>query len=484
MHNTSFATVLFLLICSCVSKPDAPCRGDEDGDGYLPEQCATTLAIDCDDQEESVHPGAVDTCGNDIDEACVGRDLACSLSISGNTSRRTDTGLVVENGAMRMEFGTSGANSNPAPIHLSTVGGSGENLLYQGPMDEKLIGVLHFISTDTDNFASWNASGSPVPWDDSWVEENGPVVVRLRIPWEGANDNGDNNGIVGLLSGSSVYTLYPDGRVFRSEEFSPTTAAQTDDTYVVAYVALDGVTAINRLLSDQGQTSVSVSLNDSFPNRVGDPFYPEFGTTSNVDDLGYLCAYHTETKDRVGWSYKVTDNGQQRAGPRGSASALSDEERQVALQYDWVRAGTVDDTQYTGIFLLQVGTIDEGQQVNPCQTVAQQASAFNFPARISSTPPAVFHEDGGYYELAGANQSLQWTISQTTDQTLLTSVYQLSGLDLTHMPTIHLRRNNEQSTLVNGQDYLLQPSAQQSGTWWLYIARPLFAGDQLTMTAP
>ena len=44
---------------------------DNDGDGY------TTMSGDCNDNDASVHPGAVETCGDGIDQDCNGKDQIC-----------------------------------------------------------------------------------------------------------------------------------------------------------------------------------------------------------------------------------------------------------------------------------------------------------------------------------------------------------------------------------------------------------------------
>ncbi|MFH0868699.1 MAG: putative metal-binding motif-containing protein, partial [archaeon] len=55
---------------------------DADIDGYSPDgdYCG---AIDCNDADSTIHPGATDTCGNSIDEDCSGADLACSVTPPG-----------------------------------------------------------------------------------------------------------------------------------------------------------------------------------------------------------------------------------------------------------------------------------------------------------------------------------------------------------------------------------------------------------------
>jgi uncharacterized protein (TIGR03382 family) len=52
---------------------------DEDGDGYVPEVCG---GDDCDDSQAGIHPGAVETCDDDIDQDCNGLDLECDCADS------------------------------------------------------------------------------------------------------------------------------------------------------------------------------------------------------------------------------------------------------------------------------------------------------------------------------------------------------------------------------------------------------------------
>ncbi|MBI5550264.1 MAG: putative metal-binding motif-containing protein [Desulfobacterales bacterium] len=67
----------------------APCYLDEDGDGYgdvakmvqsntPPANCLKDKT-DCNDDDEAVHPGAAEVCGDAIDQDCSGADLTCPV---------------------------------------------------------------------------------------------------------------------------------------------------------------------------------------------------------------------------------------------------------------------------------------------------------------------------------------------------------------------------------------------------------------------
>jgi hypothetical protein len=61
---------------ACISMPVGvddlcPAPPDADGDG-------ATADVDCNDGDATVHPGATDTCGDGIDQDCVGGDASCT----------------------------------------------------------------------------------------------------------------------------------------------------------------------------------------------------------------------------------------------------------------------------------------------------------------------------------------------------------------------------------------------------------------------
>jgi hypothetical protein len=62
---------------------------DQDGDGFFDgnvPDCAATYAatdLDCDDGEATVHPGAAEVCGDDLDNDCDGTDEGACASYTG-----------------------------------------------------------------------------------------------------------------------------------------------------------------------------------------------------------------------------------------------------------------------------------------------------------------------------------------------------------------------------------------------------------------
>ncbi|MCK5321219.1 hypothetical protein KAJ38_01450, partial [Candidatus Pacearchaeota archaeon] len=69
---------------------------DSDGDGYNVSQTGCGIA-DCNDSNPSIYPGAIEICGNGVDEDCDGSDLSCnaSLTISDITATPSSTSATV-----------------------------------------------------------------------------------------------------------------------------------------------------------------------------------------------------------------------------------------------------------------------------------------------------------------------------------------------------------------------------------------------------
>lgn len=100
---------------SMAAGADAVCTlpPDADGDGSRAD-------TDCDDARVSVHPGAVETCGDGVDQDCSGSDLACGAGGSGGASS-------VAGGGGQPAGGSAGAASSAGAGGFAMAGGGGAN---------------------------------------------------------------------------------------------------------------------------------------------------------------------------------------------------------------------------------------------------------------------------------------------------------------------------------------------------------------------
>lgn len=73
----------------CDGEIDENCPVDADGDGYKND-------VDCNDDDASIHPGAIENCGDGIDQDCTGYDEMCPNGSSCSTNSNCASGLCWE----------------------------------------------------------------------------------------------------------------------------------------------------------------------------------------------------------------------------------------------------------------------------------------------------------------------------------------------------------------------------------------------------
>ena len=95
---------------TCPYGDDSAAEKDNDGDGY------TTAQGDCDDTNLNVFPGAVEICGNGVDEDCNGSDLSCN---PGDIEGAEDIGIILD--AMTQALGEGGDASEAAEMIQSVI---------------------------------------------------------------------------------------------------------------------------------------------------------------------------------------------------------------------------------------------------------------------------------------------------------------------------------------------------------------------------
>jgi hypothetical protein len=437
--------------------PDAgdPCV-DVDGDGYLPGECDAVPAaeVDCGEGDAARHPGAFEICDDDVDQDCDGGDLSCADALAPNVASFDAAEIEVANGAL---VATWTAAEGFALAELATAAAPSINLLYTGPMEERLAAVHMFT-----DFFSWETAVTPSPVEIA----SGPAVTRFSVSWDA------NDGATSGMNGATIYTVFPDGRIHCDVDLE--VLISPADNHLTTYVALEPELFTHADWTVDGSGPYEVA---SFDPQV--ELFDFFFNDQTGNRIGSSCAYHEGVGRAVGFGWSVPPSPAPR-GPRASQSQLNDVEanHQLALQFDWHRSEAYPAASYRGEFAVVVGST----ATPPCAGLEAAIAATHTPLALSAVEGAEiaiggtgdddgdgFNEGGGFWQVAVDDEAVAVTLGFST----LGSTRQPAPAAAIHLanagpvdPIVEL----DGERLVRGGDYHLQ---RDGGDLFLFVARPL-----------
>jgi hypothetical protein len=444
-------------LTACLSTPDAvPLDGaaidgasldaaliceDGDGDHWPAGQggaCETAEHLDCNDEDAAEHPGAYESANPVGDVDCDGTAWDGTGRMTEVVSAEAGGSLTVTIGALQLviddEQGHSIADLRVTPT---------DNLLYTGPMQERLIAMEAWQS-----FFSWEDAGAE---DIRAIEVDARPVLRFQVDW---NDGTD-------LEGLTTWTMHAGGRLYRRDVAQLHQAPSQNN--VTSYVALDD-SAVTHIDFENGTAEPIVFAEGTFEIRA------------NTPGSRWLCAYHATGDYEIGFLAQPTTSeaidgsritwSQTSPDPSGTTA-------QAALQYDWTGAAPPAIGDYTGSFQIVAGP----NPGSPCTTVSAADAAWrNAPSLLltggtAGTAPGGedadgdgFAEGGGYWPVVATTSPFEIEL-EDAGSVPATITFRIEGLP-DGEPVLTVDHDEVVTRYIHGRDYLLH----REGTFtWLVI---------------
>lgn len=447
------------LLSACVSIPPAaqedasvgvPCA-DQDDDGWFAGEdgmCEDALYFDCADGDPESHPGALELDDGASDRDCDGVTWDGEVEVAELEISDALLDLQVIVGDVVMRFDAERGHSL-ASLEILT---SGE-LLYDGPMNERLVGVEAWES-----FFSYTPGG-----DIRTMHARNPAVLRFQVDWSDGTD----------MNGTTMWTIHAGGRIYRRDQLI--LATQPSGNSISAYVALEGP-RFDRIDFASNATPITVA----FPTPGVTTFHAQ-----PPPDEEWVCAFHTTGGYQVGLLSEATASSSAETERATIGHGCCDDTRHVSLQYDWYFGGPTAPTgSFSGNF--QIVAVPGDAECAP--TIAAELAWRDPPTLALSGGGTIlgtggededgdgFAEGGGYYAIqAGTSPFEIELINGIIWETVTFRVDDLPAGD----PVILIEQEGTTTRLARGPDYML---SREGPSTWLVIRA--LVGDTITIVSP
>ncbi|MBI5545503.1 MAG: hypothetical protein HY901_16580 [Deltaproteobacteria bacterium] len=387
------------------------------------------LLVSTDDLVVASADGGADG-GADGADGGVALDAA---GLVGTSAVELDGGVVMSNRVVEVAF-DCGQGCVPADIRIRAA--SNQNLLYRGDAKPEYLAGISYFDHAYNRESSVSARS---------LTGRGPIA-QLEVSW----------GTVGL-TGTSTYTLHPDGRLHRNEEVQVTSTFAGSQDFLLAFVTIDAtrVSAMSHVVG--GAQTSNLKTGRDFEFHWDD------------DGLGYLCVLDSAGKDGVGWAQRDTAA----AGPDGMRLwEVGSPSHSFLLASDWVRDAPVPVRTYSGQFLTTFASSGD------CMELEAQVVAFTDPLQLGISEAVVtgqagdgdgdgYNEGGGYYELRLPSSKVI-AVTPASGSRQPTSSFRVQAVPAAS-PSPKITLGEEE--LSEGRDYLAG-APDGSGVAWLHLARP------------
>lgn len=409
---------------------------DADGDGWTCD--ARSRAADCDDDDATVNPGALDLPGDEIDQDCSGdaattapSAVAVGAALTGPTILTADHEIVLRRDGARMPHSIYRRDLDPAdPDAQLLLIPDGDDL--EGGMGIAIYPTFHTTDATALNGGAYN------------VDAQGPARVRAFASWERLTEP--------RLLGQTMLTVYPDGRVLRLDTVQVQDSVTGTGLYFSSFNGFDA----RRFVVLELSTGVTDPLDLVADGTVFAQAVPEDGWTC-LSGVGGHAAGMSWRPDQAAAGLRV-----QRRGDK------------IALEADWVRAGTdVPAADYTAVTLVAL------TRSGGCDAIAAAAADLASPitVRVDEGEVTWFPAEGLHRIVTDGAPFVELELEGTPQTTSVAVEAEVAVRD-----GVTVWRNGER--LIRGRDVVVQLAEGFPDTTTVWFAIPLEDGDVIRIAPP